>query len=197
MSMSRSNNYVYYVNEALTYVEDAEIKDLILDIAKLLHDVEWYTENVQDPDKGQELIFKFRNKWFKQSRTKRLQEYINSALDMVKDDFNQLLEELKKEEEEEKTLKPEERAKKDQTALSDYPAGYTKAFNDYNMLIEWLHDCPEDFNKFLFEAYNLSDCQNKGESLLYDLICNYDMREVVAAFKSWYLKKKDVKEWSE
>lgn len=196
MSMSRSNNYVYYVNEALTYVEDAEIQNLILDTAKLLHDLEWYTENVQDPDKGQELIMDFRKKWFKMSRTKRLQEYINSALDMVKDDFNQLLEEeLKKEEEE--TLKPAERAKKDQTALSDYTAGYTKAINDYNMLIEWLNDCPEDFNKFLFDVYNLSNCQDEGVGLLYDLICCYDMREVIAAFQRWYLKKKEVKECSE
>lgn len=182
--MIKSNSYTYYIKEALDYVDDAEIQNLILDTAKLLHDLEWYRENVQDPDKGQELIMDFRKKWFKMSRTKRLQEYINSALDMVKDDFNQLLEEeLKKEEEEEKTIKPEERAKKDQTALSDYTAGYTKAINDYNMLIEWINDCPEDFNKFLFDVYNLSDCQ------VYDLICRYDMREVIAAFQRWYLKK--------
>lgn len=91
--MSKSNNYVYYVREALDYVEDPEIKDLILDIAKLLHDLEWFTENVQNPDMCEEVTYNFRKKWFGNVRNDRLKEYINTMCDAMKADVAKLISE--------------------------------------------------------------------------------------------------------
>ena len=58
-------------------------------------------------------------------------------------------------------------------------------------MIEWINDCPEDYEKFLFEVYNLADCQIDKISLLYDIICSWDLREVISEFQKWQEQKKD------
>lgn len=68
--------------------------------------------------------------------------------------------------------------------------GYNTAITDYNMMFEWMHDCPEDFKKFLYEAYSLSDCRIEKTQFIYDIICSYDMREVISEFQKWYEQKK-------
>lgn len=88
---SASQSYVYYVEAATRYIEDAEIKDLILDTAKLLRDVEWFTDCINDPVQVEESIYKFRHKWFGTSRNERLKEYIVEALEMVKEDMISLI----------------------------------------------------------------------------------------------------------
>ena len=88
---SASQSYVYYVEAATRYIEDAEIKDLILDTAKLLRDVEWFTDCIDDPGQVEEAIYRFRKKWFDTPRNERLKEYIVEALEMVKEDMLSLI----------------------------------------------------------------------------------------------------------
>ncbi len=74
----------------------------------------------------------------------------------------------------------------------EYTKGYNTAIKDYDMMIEWMNDCPEDFKDFLFKVYGLADCHIEKLSLLYDLICSYDMREVIDEFKKWQEKKRGI-----
>lgn len=76
-----------------------------------------------------------------------------------------------------------------------YNRGYNTAIDDYNMMIEWWNNNSEDFGKFLFEVYGLADCQYKSISLLCDIICSWDMREVIDKFKKWQEQKKQAEEF--
>lgn len=92
---SGSMSYVYYVEAATKYIEDAEIKNLILDTAKLLHDVEWFTDCINDPVQVEESIYNFRHKWFGTSRNERIKEYIETSLEAVKQDMLKLIDDGK------------------------------------------------------------------------------------------------------
>lgn len=92
---SGSMSYVYYVEAATKYIEDEEIKDLILDTAKLLHDIEWFKECVNCEDRAEEAIYKFRKKWFGTTRNERIKEYIETSLEAVKQDMLKLIDDGK------------------------------------------------------------------------------------------------------
>ena len=75
---------------------------------------------------------------------------------------------------------------------------YNSAINDYNAMYEWLHDCFVDFEKFLLEKgfytdEKFSDGFVVGQ-LMYDLICDHDITEVIREFKKWQEKKKKAEE---
>ena len=70
---------------------------------------------------------------------------------------------------------------------NDYTKGYNTAITDYNMMIEWLHDCTFDFRKWLIDSgfYKGVEVRHDPADILYDLICDHDIREVISEFKKW------------
>ena len=85
-------DYICFKLENITdRIDDKEIKDLIKDLADLLHDYEWW----QSGDYGSKTYYKkldkFKAKWFGDNRNERLKDYLNTALDEVKAEMNKLL----------------------------------------------------------------------------------------------------------
>lgn len=85
-------DYICFELENITdRIDDKEIKDLIKDLADLLHDYEWW----QSGDYGSETYYKkldkFKAKWFGDNRNERLKDYLDTALDEVKAEINKLL----------------------------------------------------------------------------------------------------------
>ncbi len=76
-----------------------------------------------------------------------------------------------------------------------YTKGYNTAINDYNKMIQWLHDCTDDFKKFIQVKYGydimylLNSKVDEGV-MLYNLICDHDMAEVIGEFQKWIEEKK-------
>jgi len=86
----------------------------------------------------------------------------------------------------------------DELKQAEHDKGYNSAINDYNAMYEWLHDCFEDFEKFLLEKRfytdeKFSDGFVVGQ-LMYDLICDHDIAEVISEFKVWQEEKKKADE---
>ena len=84
-------NYVSFrVEETADLVEDAEIKALIKDLSKLLHDEEWYESGDYSRSDYLKTLKEFKKKWFKASREERLVGIINDELDHFKNRLNDL-----------------------------------------------------------------------------------------------------------
>lgn len=88
-----SHNYIYCrIEEDLCgRMHDAELNDLIKDIAQLAYDVEWYDSGDTGEDDYKESVARFKSKWFKQSRTKRLKGYIDKSIDDLRKEMYSLL----------------------------------------------------------------------------------------------------------
>lgn len=87
-----SMDYVCFkIEDCAQYVDDAEIKDLIKDLANLMHDLEWYQSGDYSQSSYEETLFKFKNKWFGKNRNARLKEYLNTALDDMKWEIEKLI----------------------------------------------------------------------------------------------------------
>ena len=81
-----SHNYVYHhIDEELCgQMHDAELNDLMKDIAQLAHDVEWYDSADYSYDKYKKSVDEFKAKWFNGNRTERLKGYVDKAVDDVR-----------------------------------------------------------------------------------------------------------------
>ena len=71
-----------------------------------------------------------------------------------------------------------------------YNDGYNNAINDYNMMIQWLHDCKDNFKEFMNKKYGydimyLTNPHVDEGVMLYDLICDHDIAEVISEFQKW------------
>ena len=83
----------------------------------------------------------------------------------------------------------------------EYIRGYNTAINDYNMMIQWLHDCKDDFKEFMNKKYGydvmyLTNPKVDEGVMLYDLICDHDIAEVISEFQKWQEEKKKAEEES-
>lgn len=88
-----SMNYVYHhIEDAADYVKDPEIKDLMKDLANLLHDLEWWDSGDYSRADYEETLANFKKKWFGENRNYRLEKYINESLDNLKVEIGKLLE---------------------------------------------------------------------------------------------------------
>ena len=87
-----SMDYLYWkVEEAARYVDDREIKDLLKDLAELLHDLEWWQSGDYSSTDYYETLDKFKSKWFGDNRNERLKEYLNTAIDDMKREIEKLI----------------------------------------------------------------------------------------------------------
>ena len=91
-----SCNYVCYkIKEELCgRMEDAELNDLIKDIAELAHALEWYLSCDTNEESYGNAVREFKQKWFKTSREERLKEYIDESLDNMRRDLYKLIGEV-------------------------------------------------------------------------------------------------------
>lgn len=89
-----SHNYICYkIEENLVgQMEDRELNDLIHDISELAHDLEWYHSADIGRDDYLKSVRKFKEKWFKKSRTDRLKEYVDKAIKELREDMINMIE---------------------------------------------------------------------------------------------------------
>lgn len=89
-----SHNYICYkIEENLVgQMEDRELNDLIQDISELAHDLEWYHSSDIGRDDYLRSVRKFKEKWFKESRTDRLKEYVDKAIKELREDMINMIE---------------------------------------------------------------------------------------------------------
>ena len=73
------------------YMQDAELDDLMKDLVKVLHDLEWW----QDCDIGEEdyrnTVAYFKTKWFKGNRNERLKGYIDEKMEKMRKELYELV----------------------------------------------------------------------------------------------------------
>lgn len=81
-----SHNYICYAieNELCGQMDDDELNDLIKDVAKLAHDLEWAASADISYEDYERTVAKFKRKWFETSRSDRLKDYIDAELDRMK-----------------------------------------------------------------------------------------------------------------
>ena len=91
-----SCNYVCYkIEEELCgRMEDAELNDLMKDVVKLAHALEWYQSGDTDESSYEDVVYKFKQKWFKTNREERLKKYIDESLDNMRRDLYKLIGEV-------------------------------------------------------------------------------------------------------
>lgn len=97
MSGGSCNYICYKIEEELCgRMEDAELNDLMKDIADLAHALEWYLSYDTSEDTYREKVNEFKHKWFHASRERRLKQYIDKSLIEIKGELYQMIgEEIK------------------------------------------------------------------------------------------------------
>lgn len=91
MSGGSMDYLCYKIENQLSYVDDLEVKDLMTDLAELMHDLEWWQSGDYGRDYYEETLSKFKAKWFGDNRNERLKEYINTSLDGIKAEIDKLI----------------------------------------------------------------------------------------------------------
>lgn len=91
MSGGSMDYLCYKIENQLSYVDDLEVKELMTDLAELMHDLEWWQSGDYSRDSYEETLSKFKAKWFGDNRNERLKEYINTSLDSIKAEIDKLI----------------------------------------------------------------------------------------------------------
>ena len=95
MSGGSCNYICYKIEEELCgRMEDAELNDLMKDIAELAHALEWYQSGDTSKSSYENAVSKFKQKWLKGNREERLKKYIDESLDNMRRDFYKLIGEV-------------------------------------------------------------------------------------------------------
>jgi len=88
-----SYNYVYSTlyNECHGSMYDEEMNDMINDLCKVLHDLEWWQSCDIGEESYRESLKAFKQKWFNSNRTERLKGYIDKQIGIVRKELYQML----------------------------------------------------------------------------------------------------------
>lgn len=87
-----SYGYIYYkVREAGDYAQDTEIKELLYDLADLLHDEEWWQSCDYAKENYLQTLKAFKEKWFKSSREERMKQYVERRIQEVKEELEAMI----------------------------------------------------------------------------------------------------------
>lgn len=70
---------------------DAEMDDMICDLAEVLHDLEWWQSADSSEDKYRATLTRFKAKWFKDNREERLKGYIDNQIGIVRNQLYALI----------------------------------------------------------------------------------------------------------
>ena len=81
-----SYDYIYSTlsQECEGRMHDAELNDLIKDLCKVLHDLEWWQSCDSSEEDYRKTVAEFKKKWFQGSREERLKGYIDEQLGMTR-----------------------------------------------------------------------------------------------------------------
>ena len=68
-------------------MEDIELSDLIYDVFCLIHSADWYKSGDNSEETYRKDVEAFKKKWFKNKRSDRLKEYVNAAVEELRDNL--------------------------------------------------------------------------------------------------------------
>ena len=88
-----SFNYIYsqLEEECENRMGDVEMNDLIKDLCKVLHDLEWWQSDDISEEQYRKTLRKFKNKWFNSNREERLKGYIDEKIKITKKEMYNLI----------------------------------------------------------------------------------------------------------
>ena len=88
-----SYNYIYsrLEEECSGRMYDAEMNDLIKDLCKVLHDLEWWRSCDSSEERYRKTLGAFKKKWFKGDREQRLKGYIDGQISIVRSQLYSLI----------------------------------------------------------------------------------------------------------
>lgn len=88
-----SYNYIYsrLLTECDGQMQDAEMNDMIHDLAGVLHDLEWWQSGDYTEEDYRQSLAEFKKKWFKTNRVDRLKGYIDDQLGIVRRQLYELI----------------------------------------------------------------------------------------------------------
>ena len=66
-------------------MEDIELSDLVYDVFCLFHSADWYKSGDNSEETYRKDVEAFKKKWFKNKRSDRLKEYVNAAVEELRD----------------------------------------------------------------------------------------------------------------
>ena len=88
---SYSYRYCTLLNECENAMYDAEMNDMIKDLAGVLHDLEWWVSGDTSEEKYRKTLAEFKAKWFKGDRVERLKGYIDEQVAIVQGQLYSML----------------------------------------------------------------------------------------------------------
>ena len=94
MSDSTGCPPILYIVGAPKGTYDAEMNDLIKDLCDLLYTLEWWQSGDTSEDRYREKLSRFKAKWFKGDRKKRLKGYIDEQIGIVRSELYSLIGEV-------------------------------------------------------------------------------------------------------
>ena len=88
-----SYSYIYsrLSEECENRMYDAEMDDLIKDLCKVLHDLEWWQSGDTSEEEYRKRLSAFKKKWFKGDREQRLKGYIDGQIGIVRSQLYSLI----------------------------------------------------------------------------------------------------------
>lgn len=91
-----SYNYIYsqLQVECENCMHDSEMDDMIHDLCKVLHDLEWWQSGDYDEEQYRETVAQFKTKWFRGDREERIKGYIDNQIGIVRKELYQLIGEV-------------------------------------------------------------------------------------------------------
>ncbi len=82
-----SFDYFYYQLDLHAYdFKDLEIRNLMIDLAALHHDLDWFVSGGYSEERYQKSLAEFKKKWFQEPREIRLKEYIDEKFEKLNHD---------------------------------------------------------------------------------------------------------------
>ena len=88
-----SHSYLYarMREEYVGRMYDKELDAMMLDICKLVQDLEWYDSADYSREQYFNTVKKFKNKWFVIPREARLKELVDESLEELRQDLYELI----------------------------------------------------------------------------------------------------------
>ena len=91
-----SYGYIYstLLSECYGRMYDAEMNDMINDLAEVLHALEWWRSDDCSEEAYRKELAKFKAKWFKGDRQERLKGYIDEQIGIMRSQLYNLIGEV-------------------------------------------------------------------------------------------------------
>ena len=88
-----SHNYICYrlEEECAGKMFDPEMDELINDLCKVLHDLEWWESCDSSEKEYRKTVADFKKKWFHTDRNERLKKYIDEQTSLVRKTLYRIL----------------------------------------------------------------------------------------------------------